>query len=57
MSNIALVTGSAPFDVQSLLYDLGQQRGMLYFYLLLARLEARGEIGRPSFERPPLSTG
>jgi hypothetical protein len=24
---------------------------MLYFYLLLARLEARGEIGRPSFER------
>jgi hypothetical protein len=25
---------------------------MLYFYLLLARLEARGEIGRPSFERP-----
>jgi len=57
MSNIALVTGSAPFDVQSLLYDLGPQRGMLYFYLLLARLEARGEIGRPSFERPYLSIG
>ena len=57
MSNIALVTGAAPFDVQSLLYDLGPQRGMLYFYLLLARLEARGEIGRPSFETPPLSTG
>jgi hypothetical protein len=25
----------------------------LYFHLLLARLEARGEIGRPSFEWPP----
>ena len=27
---------------------LGAQRGMLYFCLLLARLEARGEIGRAS---------
>jgi hypothetical protein len=27
---------------------LGSQRGMLYFCLLLARLEARGEIGRAS---------
>jgi DNA-3-methyladenine glycosylase II len=35
---------------------LGEQRGMLYFYLLLARLVARGEIGRPSFERPRLGT-
>ncbi|HEY5087350.1 MAG TPA: hypothetical protein VII66_08350 [Gemmatimonadaceae bacterium] len=50
-SNIALVAGSAPFDAQSVLAALGPQRGMLYFYLLLARLEARGEIGRPSFER------
>lgn len=49
-SNIALVAGSAPFDSQAVLTALGPQRGMLYFYLLLARLEARGEIGRPSFE-------
>jgi hypothetical protein len=27
---------------------LGTQRGMVYFCLLLARLEARGEIGRAS---------
>lgn len=51
-SNIALVAGSAPFDAQRVLNALGLQRGMLYFYLLLARLEAREEIGRPSFERP-----
>ena len=51
-SNIALVAGSSPFDVQEVLNTLGRQRGMLYFHLLLARLEARGEIGRPSFERP-----
>jgi len=51
-SNIALVAGSAPFDAQAVLNALGPQRGMLYFYLLLARLEARDEIGRPSFQRP-----
>lgn len=50
-SNIALVTGSAPLDVESVLDALGAQRGMLYFYLLLARLEGRDEIGRPSFAR------
>ncbi|MEP6989517.1 MAG: hypothetical protein ABJA80_01205 [bacterium] len=49
-SNIALVARTAPPDVPRLLDDLGSQRGMLYFHLLLARLEARGEIGRPSFE-------
>ena len=31
-----------------LVEKLGTQRGMLYFCLLLARLEARGEIGRAS---------
>lgn len=31
-----------------LVEKLGSQRGMLYFCLLLARLEARGEIGRVS---------
>jgi DNA-3-methyladenine glycosylase II len=55
-SNIALVAGSAPFDVPTVLHALGEQRGMLYFYLLLARLDVRGEIGRPSrlfSEEPP----
>ncbi len=51
-SNIALVSGTAPHDSESVLATLGRQRGMLYFYLLLARLESRNEIGRPSFERP-----
>lgn len=55
-SNIALVSGSDSFDSPSVLTALGEQRGMLYFYLLLARLEARGEIGRPSFERPQSGT-
>jgi len=55
-SNIALVAGSSTFDVPSVLTVLGEQRGMLYFYLLLARLEARGEIGRPSFERRQATT-
>lgn len=49
-SNIALVAGSADFDSKRLLDMLGTQRGMLYFYLLLARLEARGEIGIPSVQ-------
>jgi DNA-3-methyladenine glycosylase II len=51
-SNFALVAGSAPLDTEAVLNTLGSQRGMLYFYLLLARLEARGEIGRPSFDKP-----
>jgi len=48
-SNVALVAGSAPHDVQRVLDALGPQRGMLYFHLLLGRLEARGDIGRQSF--------
>jgi DNA-3-methyladenine glycosylase II len=51
-SNIALAAGSAPLDVQRVLDALGPQRGMLYFHLLLGRLEARGDIARPSFETP-----
>lgn len=47
-SNIALVARSASFDVQDVLNALGAQRGMLYYHLLLARLEARGEIGHQS---------
>jgi DNA-3-methyladenine glycosylase II len=49
-SNIAFVAGSEPLDVPRVLNDLGAQRGMLYFHLLLARLDARAEIGRASFE-------
>jgi DNA-3-methyladenine glycosylase II len=47
-SNMALVAGSALLDAPSVLSALGQQRGMLYFHLLLARLDARAEIGRAS---------
>ncbi len=51
-SNLALVAGTAPLDTQAVLHALGPQRGMLYFYLLLARLEARGEIALPSYANP-----
>jgi DNA-3-methyladenine glycosylase II len=51
LSNIALVSPAAPADPRELLDALGSQRGMLYFYLLLARLESTGELGRPSFEK------
>jgi DNA-3-methyladenine glycosylase II len=41
-------------DVHTTAEMLGPQRGMLYFTLLLGRLEARGEIGRVSdVARPP----
>jgi DNA-3-methyladenine glycosylase II len=50
--NVALIAGSAPFDAERVLNDLGPQRGMLYFHLLLGRLEARGELGRQSFDVP-----
>jgi DNA-3-methyladenine glycosylase II len=46
-ANLALVAGGGA-DAAEALEMLGSQRGMLYFNLLLARLEARGEIGRPS---------
>ena len=45
---LALVAGDAPFDVAHVLTTLGAQRGMLYYHLLLARLETQGEVGRPS---------
>ena len=46
--NLALVAGGAPFDVATTLQTLGAQRGMLYYHLLLARLDARGDLGKPS---------
>jgi DNA-3-methyladenine glycosylase II len=45
-NNFALVSGSAPIDPRAVLEALGTQRGMLYFHLLLARLESRGEGSR-----------
>jgi DNA-3-methyladenine glycosylase II len=42
--NFALVADEH-VDVTRAAEALGSQRGMLYFCLLLARLEARGEIG------------
>ena len=46
-ANLALVAGEH-VDAGPVVAALGPQRGMLYFYLLLARLESRGEIGRAS---------
>ena len=46
--NLAFVAGAAAVDVGRVLTELGAQRGMLYYHLLLARLDARGEIGRAS---------
>ena len=47
--NLAFVAGAAPLDIGPVLTALGPQRGMLYYHLLLARLDLRGEIGRASF--------
>lgn len=46
--NLALVGGRASLDVAKIVEALRPQQGMLYYHLLLARLEARGEIGVPS---------
>jgi DNA-3-methyladenine glycosylase II len=46
--NFALVSGPAAVDVGSALRALNPQQGMLYYHLLLARLEAQGDLGRPS---------
>jgi DNA-3-methyladenine glycosylase II len=45
--NLTLVGAPAALDVETLLDALGPQRGMLYYHLLLGRLEARGDL-RPS---------
>jgi DNA-3-methyladenine glycosylase II len=47
--NLAFVTHSKDFKIGEALTALGPQRGMLYYYLLLSRLEARGDLGRASF--------
>ncbi len=45
---LAQLTGDPNLDVPEALEQLGNERGMLYYHLLLARLEARGE-----FEQAP----
>jgi DNA-3-methyladenine glycosylase II len=42
--NLRLVGGPAVLDVGTLLETLGPERGMLYYHLLLGRLEARGDL-------------
>jgi DNA-3-methyladenine glycosylase II len=46
--NLALVAQGAPFDIEQILRALGVQKGMLYYHLLLARLEVRDDLGRTS---------
>lgn len=46
-ASMAMIAGRG-MDVEATAEMLGPQRGMLYFSLLLGRLEARGEIGRAS---------
>lgn len=41
--NLELVSGGKRVDVGRLMAELGEQRGMLYYHLLLARLEGRGK--------------
>jgi DNA-3-methyladenine glycosylase II len=43
--NLALIAGSAPVDVEGVLHALSPQQGMLYYHLLLARLESRNDLG------------
>jgi len=42
--SIAVIAGAEPIDVAATLKALGDYRGMLYYHLLLARLDARGEL-------------
>jgi DNA-3-methyladenine glycosylase II len=52
--NLALVGGPEAIDVPGVLDALRPQQGMLYYHLLLARLEARGEVERASIsDRAP----
>jgi DNA-3-methyladenine glycosylase II len=48
VSNLAFVAKTGTVEIEDALEMLGVQRGMLYYYLLLARLEARGDVGRAS---------
>jgi DNA-3-methyladenine glycosylase II len=46
--NLVLVAGTAPPNIGRVLRELSPQQGMLYYHLLLARLEARDDLGRPT---------
>ena len=46
--NLALVGATAPHDLELVLEALGPDQGMLYYHLLLARLEARGNLVPPA---------
>lgn len=50
--NLVLVAGTPPPDISRVLRALSPQQGMLYYHLLLARLEARDELGRPTSAAP-----
>jgi DNA-3-methyladenine glycosylase II len=49
--NLAIVSGAAQIEIGGILDALRPQQGMLYYHLLLARLEARGDLGRASAPR------
>jgi DNA-3-methyladenine glycosylase II len=49
--NLMLVGGPAPLELDPHLTLLGPERGMLYYHLLLGRLEARGDLA-PSARVP-----
>jgi DNA-3-methyladenine glycosylase II len=55
--NLALVAGSGPVDVEGVLQALRPQQGMLYYHLLLARLETRNDLGRASIPGRALLDG
>jgi len=42
--SIAVIAGAESVDVAATLKTLGDYRGMLYYHLLLARLDARGDL-------------
>jgi DNA-3-methyladenine glycosylase II len=42
--NLALLAGAERVDLDDVLTRLQPQQGMLYYHLLLARREARGEL-------------
>jgi DNA-3-methyladenine glycosylase II len=50
--NLMLLGGPSPLELETLLNTLGSERGLLYYHLLLGRLEARGDLafsaGEPS---------
>jgi DNA-3-methyladenine glycosylase II len=52
VKNLAICGGGDATQLPAVLDRLGAQRGMLYFQLLLARLEQSGDLLRPSL--PPL---